>query len=298
MPHLDTPSTASPSPQRRPRRIKRAALTLALAGGVVAGGAGLAYAAGNAPSPTSSFATSSGSQGQAGVRGHARQGGTASAGPKAKPDGPHAAGSSTSAAGIDGKVTAVSGTTLTVTSDLGQSRSYALSSSTTIHQGPKQKLSLSNLKVGDHVRVRADDSASSGSTPKATDVDVHLAHIDGVVASVSGSTVTVTDRDGFTRRIDVSGAVSSSVRSGAPVHAVGRVDADGTTLDATTITTRTAPADGGPGSGGPGKGGKAMKARGDRPAPSAPASGNQGKAPQQSPTTGPSSTATTPANGS
>lgn len=274
---FDTPNAASTPPQRPPRRVKRAALALALAGGVVAGGASLAHAAGSTPAPTSSGTI-------------ARQ-------------------SQHNSADATGRVTALSGTTLTVTSDLGQRRSYALTSATVIHQGPKQSLPLSNLKVGDRVHVRADGSTSSGTTLKAVDVDVHLAHIDGVVVTVNGGAVTVTDHEGFTRRINVSAAAASSVRSGSRVHAEGRVDADGTTLDATTITTRTTPAKGGPAKGGPAKGGPAkggpakggkhMKARAARPtSPATPSPGGQGSAPQQRPSTGPSGTTTPPANGS
>jgi Domain of unknown function (DUF5666) len=76
----------------------------------------------------------------------------------------------------------------------------------------------------------------------------------GTVTAVSGSTITITDWDGFTREIHVSGSttytdgLTAIPKVGDKIHAEGTVDADKTSLDATTIglmtdTHRPAPAD-------------------------------------------------------
>lgn len=98
----------------------------------------------------------------------------------------------------------------------------------------------------------------SGTRPSPR---VHAPHLDGTVTAVSGSIITITDRDGFSREIKVSGSttytdgLTAIPKVGDKVHAEGTVDTDKTTLDATTVGLMTEHA-GGPGGHGPGgKGG-------------------------------------------
>ncbi|MFD1721334.1 hypothetical protein [Amnibacterium endophyticum] len=117
-------------------------------------------------------------------------------------------------------------------------------------------------------------------------------HIGGEVLSVSGSTVTVKDHDGFTRTIALSSgatvtkdgqkADTSAIVQGAHIEATGSVDSNGTTLDATEVRVGQ-PA--GPGKGGPAASGPAADAKGGPAA--GPAAGGRlppppqgGKAPQ------------------
>lgn len=85
---------------------------------------------------------------------------------------------------------------------------------------------------------------------------VHKPHMDGTVSAVSGSTVTITDRDGFTREIKVSATttytdgLTAIPKVGDKIHAEGTVDTDKTSLDATTLGLMTEHAR--PGAGGPG----------------------------------------------
>jgi hypothetical protein len=99
--------------------------------------------------------------------------------------------------------------------------------------------------------------------PVAKQVTVLPAHLEGWVTAIAGSTLTVTDDSGFTRKVsttatttytkDGKAATAAAVTVGSFLGAGGAVDADGTTLDATMITLgRPAFA---PGPGGPGKGG-------------------------------------------
>jgi hypothetical protein len=95
----------------------------------------------------------------------------------------------------------------------------------------------------------------------------HSPHLEGTVQSVSGSTILITDRDGFTRTIKVSGAttysdnLTSSPAVGTAISAEGTVDADGTSLDATKVGAGHT---GGAAGGAPG-GGKAGANGGQRP---------------------------------
>ncbi|WP_375386851.1 hypothetical protein [uncultured Amnibacterium sp.] len=100
----------------------------------------------------------------------------------------------------------------------------------------------------------------------------HAPHIGGTVLTVAGSTVTVQDRDGFTRTIVLAGDVAvtedgasaeaSAITKGAHIEATGTVASDGTSLDATSVTIGE-PA--GP-KGGPGRHGDGPRPDGRGPA--------------------------------
>jgi Domain of unknown function (DUF5666) len=143
-------------------------------------------------------------------------------------------------------VTAVTSTNLTVKDDFGNSHSYVLNSSTKYQAGRDATLSASDIQVGDRVDVR-----TSGSSTTATEVDERLPKIDGTVTAVGSGTITVTDNDGFTRTIVTTSSTkytsagstvaASKVVVGTPIHAEGKVDANGTSLDASRVDVRVAP---------------------------------------------------------
>ncbi len=138
----------------------------------------------------------------------------------------------------------MSATSLTVKDLFTKTHTYQITSTTVVHSGPARTVQVSALTVGEHVVVR-----TAGSTSTAADIDLRLAHIDGSVTAVTGSAITVTDRDGFTRTIDTDGQTKytlnsasssrSKVTAGSVVHAEGKVDADGTALDATSVDVVT-----------------------------------------------------------
>lgn len=254
MPDQTIPTVPGP-PTRRPRRLGRATLALVTAGGLAVGGVGIAHAATNSPAPTSTTGSTSrgaatpGSPGAPGAPGaDGRPGGPAGGrqGHHHGPRGPHG----DSATDLGGRITAVTASKLTVTDEFGRARSYTLTSSTRVHQG-REQLQASALRTGERVHVRG--KATSGSSGTLTAVNVHVlhAHLGGVVTAVGNNSVTITDRDGFTRRISTSAdtqylqdrqsASADAVHSGSVVHAEGTVDGDGTTLDAGSINVRTAP---------------------------------------------------------
>ena len=102
----------------------------------------------------------------------------------------------------------------------------------------------------------------SGAKPTGTDQPTRpkpTPHLMGTVKSVSGSTILITDQDGFTRTIKVSSStkytdsLTSNPAVGTKIAAAGTVDTDGTSLDATTVSApKTMPGGGPGGPGGPG----------------------------------------------
>jgi hypothetical protein len=88
----------------------------------------------------------------------------------------------------------------------------------------------------------------------------HTPHLEGTVTAVSGTTIKIKDRDGFTRTIRTtsatkySGGLAKAPVVGDVIHAEGKVDADQVSLDATSITKDTDPGRHGSGwrPGGPG----------------------------------------------
>lgn len=143
--------------------------------------------------------------------------------------------------GRGGLVSAISADSLTLRTPAG-SKTIGLNGSTTFYDGPT-KVTRSAVAVGDVVRVLlADPKASS---PVASVVTVVPAHLAGWVTSISGSTITLKDVDGFTRtlttssvtkvRKDGADATLAAITVGSFIHAAGTVDGDGTTLDALRI---------------------------------------------------------------
>jgi len=226
---------------RRRRRLPVVVVTVAAAVGVAAGGYGIASAASPTPtpSPTGSTGSPTGSTGSP----------TAPSAPDT-PSWPGGRGPADRArnAGVGGRVTAVGTGSITVTPDSGSATTYRVASTTRVHQGPDQTLTVSSLRVGDRVHVTGQSAAASG-TPTAADIYVQLPHLAGTVTAVGSDSVTIRDFEGFTRVISTSGGTvyrsdgaattRSAVKTGARVRAQGRVAADGTTLDASRVQVLT-----------------------------------------------------------
>ena len=101
-----------------------------------------------------------------------------------------------------------------------------------------------NAQPGAVVRVHATKPTTKGGNPVAKVVVIDVAELVGLVKTNSGNTMTIYDRQGFTRTIDTTGATCrqgnatvacSSIAVNSVVTARGHVDSDGTTLDATRI---------------------------------------------------------------
>lgn len=145
--------------------------------------------------------------------------------------------------GYGGLVSSIDGNSLTVRTPRG-TETIALTSSTAFYEG-KTKATRSAVRAGEVVHVRLVDPRATAKV--AAVVTVVPAHLVGFVTDVSGSRITITDLDGFTRTIRTSSATTyvkdgatatrSAITVGTLVRALGTVDSDGTTLDATRVAT-------------------------------------------------------------
>ncbi|MHB1906473.1 MAG: DUF5666 domain-containing protein [Acidimicrobiales bacterium] len=132
------------------------------------------------------------------------------------------------------------GASITVETPGGVTTTYTLSS-TTSYTLDGQSATSALLVVGDRVEVQT----ASGAPTTATSVNIDLAEIHGLVLSVSGSTITVIDSEGFTRTIQAGASTVvtdggqtsslSAITPGESIHASGTIDTTGTILDAVTI---------------------------------------------------------------
>lgn len=147
--------------------------------------------------------------------------------------------------GTGGYVSAVTPTSVTVESAKGTTTTYTLTSTTTYTEGTATT-TASSLVVGDRIRI---DTSSTDPTT-ATSVTIELAELFGTVSSVSGSSISIKDLQGFTRNILVSStttytsggtaATLASVVVGSKIIAQGTIDTNGTSLDALTVAIGTA----------------------------------------------------------
>ncbi len=164
--------------------------------------------------------------------------------------------------GVDGEVTGLTSSTITVLDREGTSTTYAVTSTTTVTRD-RQRLTLSAVKIGEnvHVAVRFADGAI------AVTIDIVPATIAGEVAAVSDDTITVTGPNEEIGTIVVSGSTTfvmsggaaslSDVTVGSFVFAEGSLGSTATTIDAASVgigqpTPGTRPGTGGLSLGGAG----------------------------------------------
>ncbi len=207
-------------------RLKRSVLTPVLAVSLFAGGAVGVAALASAQTPTTTTTTQ------------------------------HTAGHMGMAPGVMGKVTAVSGNTITVAGGKDGATAYTVDvTNAKVMIGSQTTApttgSVSDIKVGDTVAVRG---TVSGTTVTATSVTDGMfmrggfggpggkgRGVEGTVSAVSGNTVTVTAKDGTSYTIDASSAKVSKVvdlqvsdiKVGDTIGAQGTVS--GTSVTATHI---------------------------------------------------------------
>jgi hypothetical protein len=144
-----------------------------------------------------------------------------------------------------GLVQSIGASSLTVLTGDG-TKTIALNGDTAYYVG-RTKAAKSAVKPGLVVHVRLADPRAD--KPVAAVVSVVPAHVAGWVTAIQersdGSTITVTDLSGFTRKVHVDGdttyvkdgaaATKSIVTKGVLVRAVGQVADDGTTLQADRV---------------------------------------------------------------
>jgi len=147
-------------------------------------------------------------------------------------------------------ITAIDGSSLSLTTDDGWTRTIALTADTTITRAGTA-IAAGDLKVGDQIGFRQE--RGTDGTYTITAIDVILPSVAGTVTKVDGSTITVERRDGTTETIHVDADTTyriagddsptlSDIEVGDVLIATGTQRADGS-LDAEAIAA------GGPGRG-------------------------------------------------
>lgn len=137
-------------------------------------------------------------------------------------------------------ITAIDGTRLGLKTDNGWTRTIDAAGATLTKDGAT--VALSALEVGDRIVFR--ETRSNDGTYKITAIEVIQPAVAGTVASISGSTVTVTQPDGSTSKVVLTGsttyqlagqaATKDAVATGAQIIARGTLATDGT-LTATSV---------------------------------------------------------------
>lgn len=156
-------------------------------------------------------------------------------------------------------ITAISGSNISLATADGWTRTITVDSGTTYAKGGAT-IALGGLKVGDEIGFR--ETKASDGTFTIDSITVILPHAGGEVTAISGSTITVKDRDGTSVTINVTGSTTydvagataklSDIKVGMFLDAEGTQNGDGSL----TATTVRAGDNDGPGRGfGPGPGG-------------------------------------------
>ncbi|MFI7545320.1 hypothetical protein [Actinoplanes sp. NPDC049599] len=111
-------------------------------------------------------------------------------------------------------------------------------------------LGLAGLAQAADVPTPSGSAAPSGAPGRGTgEARTHQPHLSGTVKSITDTRIMITDRDGFTRQINIT-SKPDGVAVGTRIHAEGTVNADGVSLDATSVGV--APERDGKRGGGPG----------------------------------------------
>ena len=208
--------------------------------GIVAGAAllivvGAVAAMGASPTPS----TTTANPGASAAPGGSAAPGTTQTGPRAGKHGGDAFGRG---ALRDITIKSIDGSNLSLATDDGWTRTIAVTGTTTITKGGAT-IAVGDLAVGDQIRFSQTKAADGTYT--ITAIRVVLPTIAGKVTAINGNDVTVTQRDGTTATIHVSGSTSytvqgvtnptlSDVKVGALIVAEGTLRTDGS-LDAARV---------------------------------------------------------------
>ncbi len=246
-PNPETPTTADPiervetSPVIAPARRGSRARTIGLAtlvGAIGIGAIAIAVLAGGPRNDAAPAAADGSGSGAAPVG--AVSGWTAPAGTDGMRLDGSGRGGMRGAMGGAIAITAIDGTRLALETDNGWTRTIDAAGAAVTSDGAT--VDLASLKVGDRIAFR--ETRNTDGTFKITAIEVIQPAVAGTVASVSGSTVTVTRRDGSTSKVILTGtttyrlggqeATKDAVVAGAQIVARGTLAADGT-LTATSV---------------------------------------------------------------
>lgn len=137
-------------------------------------------------------------------------------------------------------ITAIDGTKLALVTDNGWTRTIDAAGATVTKDGAAAAVSA--LQVGDRIVFR--ETRSDDGTYTITAIEVIQPSATGTVESVSGSTITLTARDGSSQKITVTSSTTyelagqastrDAVVAGVQIRATGTLGSDGT-LTATSV---------------------------------------------------------------
>ncbi len=156
--------------------------------------------------------------------------------------------------GYRGQVTAVSGSTITV-QDHGGTHTIQTTSSTKFTRGG-QSASLSDVKTGD--QIDAEGTLNSDGSLAAQVVQIELPHVDGQITKISGTIITIQERNGTAYTIKVSSSTTftddqtqnklslGDLKVGEEIHAEGTQNSDGSLAAISVVVGQNSPGDGGP----------------------------------------------------
>jgi hypothetical protein len=139
-------------------------------------------------------------------------------------------------------ISAISGSSLSLRTDDGWTRTITIAPDTTITRGGAAA-TAADLKVGDAIRFRETKNADGSFTIRS--IDVALPRTVGTIQSVGTSSITITDRDGASVTVHLgpgttyrvqgaADATAASLAKGMVVLVVGERRADGS-IDATSV---------------------------------------------------------------
>lgn len=143
--------------------------------------------------------------------------------------------------GESGIVTAVTSDSITIKHVDESRETYKVNDKTKIFLGKSTALTLANIHPDDRVYIRG----TKADKTIAAVIHVQMAHLGGIVTGVSGNQVTIIDREGFKRVINLldstkvtyngHDATREAIVVGKHVRAAGKVAADDTSLNAVSV---------------------------------------------------------------
>ncbi len=141
-------------------------------------------------------------------------------------------------------VTAISGSSVSLATDDGWTRTITTTSATTITRGGVAA-TLADLAVGDEIHFH--QARNADGTYTITAIEIVLPHAVGTVTAVGADTITITRRDGTSQTITTTGTTTyrtgkaagtrADVKVGTVIVATGENASDGT-LTATSVDVR------------------------------------------------------------
>jgi hypothetical protein len=240
----DSPSPGSPEPSRPDRRVLGFA---ALAGAIGVGALALGIAVGSGGQPATTVSTPASHDRPAVVSDAAWTSPDGSTRVRLDERGGRGLGEGIGRSSIT--ITAIDGSKLSLETANGWTRTIDATGATITKDG--ETATVSDLAVGDQIVFR--ETRNDDGTYTITSITVVQPSVAGTVASVSGSTVTVTARDGTTQKVLLTSsttyeragqaATKDAVVAGARIVARGTLGSDGT-LTATSVEIAAARASG------------------------------------------------------